>query len=262
MNRSLKKTGKKNALVNGKKETATEGAASIFGVLIIGLFTLTFVFKNFVIPSASMASTLLVGDHVLVDRTAYGAPGSHLLPYRDVKRGDVIVFYKPVVEANGEQMFLVKRVVGTPGDRIHLRGGIVYRNGQKQSEPFAARPPYADINPYRDEFPSVLATPYTGATAEWSASMPSFVSGTDLVVPSGKYFVMGDNRSISLDSRYWGFVPRENIIGTPLLVYWSFPTSDHAMYETQVSDQVSLAAHEVLHFFDETRWRRTFHVVR
>src|ERR1700679_569739 len=134
---------KKHAL-NEKQpgETAPEGLASTCSVLAVGLFMLTFVFQNFVIPSSSMASTLLVGDHVMVEREGL-APDSQWAPflhYREVHRGDVIVFYKPVEQPNGEHIFLVKRVIGIPGDRIHLRNGIVYLNGVAQNEPQAAKP--------------------------------------------------------------------------------------------------------------------------
>src|ERR1700722_14747488 len=123
--------------VSGTKqpqETRAEGFASTCGVLAVGLFVLTFVFQNFVIPSSSMASTLLVGDHVLVEREtlAPAAKWAPFLPYRDVRRGDIIVFYKPTEERNGEHPFLVKRVIGVPGDHIHLSRGVVYLNGIAQ----------------------------------------------------------------------------------------------------------------------------------
>src|SRR5271155_4163071 len=131
-----------------QEETRLEGFSSICGVLIVGLFALTFAFQNFVIPSSSMASTLLVGDHVMVEREglAPAADWAPFLHYREVHRGDVIVFYKPVEQPNGEHIFLVKRVIGIPGDRIHLRNGIVYLNGVAQNEPQAAMPA-SDDNP-------------------------------------------------------------------------------------------------------------------
>src|ERR1700761_4762251 len=141
-----------------KQETGLEGFASLCGTLVVGLFILTFVFQNFVIPSRSMASTLLVGDHVVGDRASI-APASDwaswLMPYRELRRGEPVIFYKPTVEANGEQRILVKRVVGVPGDHIHLKGGVVYLNGVAQNEPQAARPTAANYDSYRDDFPSL-----------------------------------------------------------------------------------------------------------
>jgi len=219
-------------------------------------------FQNFVIPSSSMASTLLVGDHVMVDRmtTASAMPLSGFMSHKDIGRGDVVVFYKPPAELNGEHSFLVKRVVGMPGDRIHLRHGIVYRNGVAQDEPYAAKPIYENYDAYRDEFPVVSPPDTPDMNAEWALDLPKHVVDGDLVVPAGSYFVMGDNRTNSVDGRYWGFVPRANIIGEPLFVYWSFPTPENLM-DKSASEQARFAFHEAVHFFDETRWRRTFHVV-
>jgi signal peptidase I len=246
------------------EETPLEAFASICGVLVVGLFVLTFIFQNFAIPSSSMETALLVGDHVLVDRTTL-APPAHWAPfvyYRNVRRGDIVVFYKPTLEPNGEHLFLVKRVIGIPGDHIHLRDGVVYRNGQALNEPYAAQPPYPDYNPYRDEFPAVSPAESTDVTAEWAEALPSHVQNGDLVVPAGLYFCMGDNRTVSLDSRFWGFVPRANIVGRPLFVYWSFDTPESQQYKTSAGDRISWVLHEALHFFDGTRWRRTLHLVK
>ncbi len=242
------------------EETPLEFVASISGVLVFGLFLLTFVFQNFVIPSGSMLKTLLVGDHVLVDRITL-APKTAWAPfvhYRDVRRGDIVVFYKP-----GEpDLFLVKRVVGIPGDRIHLRNGVVFLNGKAQSEPQTEKTNDLIYQPYRDDFPAVHPSEDVGATATWSAELPTHVHGEDLLVPAGDYFCMGDNRPYSLDSRYWGFVPRENIVGRPLFVYWSFITGEDQINKTGARDQAAWLVHIVVHFFDQTRWSRTFHRVR
>jgi len=246
------------------EETPLEAFASICGVLAVALFVLTFIFQNFAIPSSSMVKALLVGDHVLVDRITL-APPAHWAPfvyYRDVRREDIIVFYKPTLEANGEHLFLVKRVIGIPGDHIHLQDGTVYRNGVALSEPYAAKPSDSDYAPYRDDFPSVPPSESSDVTAEWAEALPSYIHNGDLVVPPGMYFVMGDNRPVSLDSRYWGFVPRKNIVGRPLFVYWSFETPESEEYKTSLSDRMGWLLHETVHFFDETRWSRTFHRVR
>jgi len=243
------------------EETGLQSFASICSTLIVGLFALTFVFQNFMIPSASMASTILVGDHVVADRASLAPPArwAPFMPYRDLRRGEPVVFYKPALEANGEQLTLVKRAIGIPGDRIHLRDGIVYLNGIAQSEPQAATIDASNFDAYRDDFPSLSGVGVPGVTAELAADLPNHIQGDDLVVPPGYYFVMGDNRPKSLDGRYWGLVPRANLIGRPLFVYWSFATPDDQMYKTSAAEQASFTLHELLHFFDETRWRRTLH---
>jgi signal peptidase I len=254
-----KQTGKSKQ----PKETKPEGLASICSVLSVGLFALTFVFQNFMIPSSSMASTLLTGDHVLVERQslAPAAKWAPFLPYRDVRRGDVIVFYKPIEERNGEHIFLVKRVVGIPGDHIHLRKGVVYLNGVAQLEPQAANVSANYYDPYVNDFPSVDPRNEPNVSAEWSLSLHDHIEGADLVVPAGNYFAMGDNRAHSLDSRFFGFIPRENIIGRPLFVYWSISMPDSGPEEEPLSERAGSTLHELVHFFDETRWSRTFHPV-
>ena len=246
-------------------ETALESLASICSVLAIGLFVMTFVFQNFEIPSASMVKTLLIGDHVLVDRVAL-APRPSWAPFvyqREVRRGDVIVFLKP-----GEpDLFLVKRTIGIPGDHLHLRNGVVYLNGVAQNEPQAGMPVYDDnpqhaFQPYRDDFPAVPPGPYDGVTATWANELPSHIENGDLVVPPGKVFAMGDNRTESLDSRYWGFVPRQNILGRPLFVYWSFQTPSDQITKTSLGDRIGFMVHVVVHFVTETRWSRPFHIIR
>ncbi|MCU1225757.1 MAG: signal peptidase [Edaphobacter sp.] len=248
-----------------QRETPLESLASICSVLAVGLFVMTFIFQNFEIPSASMVKTLLIGDHVLVDRIALAPPAkwAPFTYYRDVRRGDVIVFLKP-----GEpDLFLVKRAIAIPGDRIHLRDGIVYLNGVAQNEPQAGKPlvddnPQHAYNPYRDDFPSVPPGPYTDVTASWQIELPSHVEGEDLVVPPGKIFAMGDNRTESLDGRYWGFVPRENIVGRPMFVYWSFETPADQINKQSVGERIAFMGHILIHVFDQTRWKRTLHLIR
>jgi signal peptidase I len=245
-------------------ETHLQGFASLCGTFAIGLFVMTFVFQNFVIPSSSMASTLLVGDHVLVERATLSPPTSwtSFVPYHELHRGEPIVFYKPAEDANGEHTILVKRVIGISGDRIHLRRGIVYLNGVAQNEPQAAKPTYANFDPYRDDFPSIPASGIYGVTAEWSVDLPTHIQGEDLVIPPDNYFVMGDNRTNSLDGRYWGLVPRRNLIGRPLFIYWSFKTPEDQIDKNSLSEKASFSIHEFVHFLDETRWNRTLRLVQ
>jgi signal peptidase I len=247
-----------------REETTLESFASICSVLVIGLFVITFIFQNFEIPSPSMVKTLLIGDHVLVDRITL-APPTHWAPfmyYRNIHRGDIIVFFKPE-----EKIYLVKRVIGIPGDHIHLEHGVVYRNGVALKEPYATMPsddddPNDAYQPYRDDFPSVPPTMDGNTTATWSVDLPHYIQNGELVVPPGQYFAMGDSRLISLDSRYWGFVPRANILGRPLFIYWSFNTPADQIYKTSIAQRMAFMGHIILHFFDQTRWSRTFHRVQ
>ena len=216
-----------------ESETFLESVASICTVLAVGLFLMAFVFQNFVIPSGSMENTLLIGDHVFVDRTTFAPPTkwAPFVHYREPQRGDVIVFMKPNPE--NPDLVLVKRVVGVPGDRIHLRHGIVYLNGVAQNEPAAHKlddndgDPQDAYEPARDDFPQDGVP--SGSTALWAEDEPTHIQGNDLVVPAGRVFAMGDNRTHSLDGRFWGFVPRENILGRPLFNYWSFQTTADEM---------------------------------
>jgi signal peptidase I len=243
------------------EETPYEAVASICSVLVVGLFILTFLCQNFVIPSGSMEKTLLVGDHLVVDRITLAPPAKWmpLVHYREPKRGDIVVFLKP-----GEpDLFLVKRLIGVPGDRIHLRDGIVILNGVAQDQPHAEKTTPENHYDFLDEFPSVPPNPSPGgATESWAVDFPSHVEDGDLVVPPGKYFMMGDHRHNSLDSRYWGFVPRENIVGRPLLNYWSFKTPEDQYEQAGIGNTVAWMGHVALHFFTDTRWKRTLNPVR
>jgi signal peptidase I len=252
------------------EETPFEAVASICTVLVVGLFILTFLGQNFVIPSGSMENTLLVGDHLLVDRITL-APETKWMPlvhYREPQRGDVVVFLKPVADADptdGSPVYnhLVKRLVGVPGDHIRIRDGIVIINGVAQAQPHAQPTTPENHSDFLDEFPSVPPYPQPGSTPEsWAVDFPNHVQDGELVVPPGKYFMMGDNRHNSLDSRYWGFVPKENIVGRPLFNYWSFSATEDQLEQTGILNNLAWMGHVALHFFSDTRWKRTFHLVR
>jgi signal peptidase I len=243
------------------QETTVEFLSSIAGVLVTGLFIITFVLQAFEIPSSSMEDTLLIGDHVFVNREQFAA-ATHwlgpLLPYRDIRRGDIVVFLSP--EEQG--LFVVKRIIGIPGDRIHLRDGAVYRNKQKLDEPYVQHK-MGDYNPYRDNFPSVPPSDQFGVRNEkWIQEMPSNLQGGDIIVPPDGYFAMGDNRDVSYDSRYWGFIPKPNVIGRPMFIYWSFITPPDQYQMRSAGDRFGFLAHIIIHFFDETRWSRTLRIVR
>jgi signal peptidase I len=252
------------------EETPFEAVASICSVLVVGLFILTFLGQNFVIPSGSMENTLLVGDHLVVDRITLAPPAKWmpLVHYREPKRGDIVVFLKPVPDldkdGNPDYPFLVKRLVGLPGDRIHLRNGIVILNGVAQDQPRAQPTTPENHVDFLDEFPSVPPDPEPGnfITEAWTVDISNHIVEGDLVVPPGKYFMMGDNRHNSADSRFWGFVPRENIVGRPLFNYWSFETPDDQEDKTGIANSLAWMGHVALHFFTDTRWKRTLNPVR
>ena len=191
--------------------------------ILMYLFAATTLVQAYVIPTGSMEGTLRVGDHMLVDRAAYAKPGAlgrYVMPYRDVKRGDIVAFLYP---EDTHQTF-VKRVIGLPGDRIRMVDKQVIRNGHALIEPYTQHVD-PSIEPYRDDFP---LSPEVFTTPRGQDMFEHHVANGEVTVPPDVLFVMGDNRDNSSDSRYWGFVPREYVVGKPLLVYWSYdaPTAD------------------------------------
>ncbi|MGA8153535.1 MAG: signal peptidase I [Terriglobales bacterium] len=227
---------------------------SLLTTVVIAVFVITFVVQAFQIPSESMENTLLIGDYLLVDKLRYGGGNisDHFIPYRQVRRGDVVVFHYPVIPAQ----HFVKRVVGVPGDHVRLIKGQVFVNGNPLTEPYVIHSSsIPDV--YRDGFPQLMDVP--GETANWAGQMKKWVEDKQLIVPEGFYFVLGDNRDESLDSRYWGFVPRENIIGRPLLIYWSVRSvNDEISTASRPDDKLYHFAYVVSHLFQITRWNRTF----
>jgi len=242
-----------------KKETFAEGIAGYAAVFVVGLFIITFILQHFEIPSGSMEDTLLVGDHVFVDRfTRMQGPEflRWILPYRKLQRGDIAVFPSPAEPG----LYLVKRIVGVPGDRIHLENGTLYLNGVAQKEPYVLQDDR--FNPYSDNFPSISGTEMPDVSPGWPETVRKNLQGGDLVVPPHFYFAMGDHRSVSLDSRYWGFVPEQNIVGEPLFIAWSLKKTDRDYQPESIPDRISSFLHTTLHFFGETRWNRVFRLVR
>ncbi len=217
--------------------------------ILFYLFATTTLVQAYVIPTGSMEGTLRVGDHVLFDRLAYSDPGPigrHLLPYRDIARGDIVAFHYP---EDTSQTF-VKRVIGLPGDRIHLIDKQVFRNGRRLIEPYTQHVS-PDIDPYRDDFP---IGPGIFTTARGQDMFAHHVANGDVVVPPGVLFVMGDNRDDSSDSRYWGFVPRSYVVGKPLIVYWSYDAPTDDLLKWNLAHVLDVAEH----FFIKTRWNRMF----
>ncbi len=231
------------------RDFITEWALNIL-ILLFGTTTLV---QAFIVPTPSMDKTVMVGDHLLVDKLSYAPSDSfsrHLLPYTEPKRGDIIVFRYPMDISQN----YVKRCMGLPGDRIRVVDKEVYLNGHKLVEPYIQHI-YPPIEPYRDNFPS---EPYGPVYDRARKMLAENVVNGEVVVPEGNYFAMGDNRDNSLDSRYWGFVPRENIIGKPLVIFWSYdaPTEDWVDYNA--NHFIDLAKN----FFSKTRWDRTLKLVR
>jgi signal peptidase I len=193
---------------------------SMISIIVIAIFIITFCVQPFRIPSASMESTLLVGDFLLFDKQATALDGAGgLLPAAAIRRGDIVVFHDPV----DASLHLVKRVIGLPGDRLRLRGGRVYINGNPISEPYAVYRPSRPDN-FRDNFPR-LQSADPDINSAWWIRMRNLIDNGELIIPTGNYFVLGDNRNDSDDSRYWGFVPRSAIVGKPLLIYFSLRQS-------------------------------------
>ncbi len=223
--------------------------------IILLLFGTTTLVQAFVIPTGSMEDTLLIGDHLLVDKLAYAPEGPlsrFILPYQPIRRGDIIVFRYPVDVTQA----YVKRVVGVPGDRIRIEDKEVYHNGVKITEPYVYhKTDYIDS--YRDNFPG---EPNARIEEPAQEMLEKSVSGSEVVVPPGCYFVMGDNRDSSFDSRYWGFVPRENIMGKPLIIYWSYDAPTEQLARSSIS--LDHALDLVQNFFRKTRWNRTFRLIR
>ncbi|MEO8096114.1 MAG: signal peptidase I [Acidobacteriota bacterium] len=230
--------------------------------ILILLFGTTTLVQAFIVPTPSMDTTVMVGDHMLVDKLAYAPAGPLsrlLLPYADPRRGDIIVFRYPVdIRQN-----YVKRVIGLPGDHIHIVDKMVYVNGKALTEPYKQHVA-SDIRGYRDNFPAeVSPSMFMGldgaeAMLQRTQEMLQHTVNGELVVPPDSYFAMGDNRDNSADSRYWGFVPRENIIGKPAVIFWSYDAKTEDLVGYNANHFIDLATN----FFSKTRWSRTFKLVR
>jgi signal peptidase I len=234
---------------------------SLMGTVVIAIFVITFIVQAFQIPSESMENTLLVGDYLLVNKLCYGGSprgrsglGDLVMPYQKIARGDVIVFHYPV----DPQQHFVKRVIGLPGDRLRMVNKRVLINGKPLDEPYV-RFIEPRNNLFRDDFPRVdIAAPRLAG--DWWLQMNKLVVDGQLIIPEGHYFVMGDNRDNSDDSRYWGFVPQENIIGRPLVIYWSVRDWDRNP-SASVEGRLYHLAYAVTHIFQITRWNRTLRLV-
>ena len=244
----------------GLRVFVAEWVATILAMLFVS----TSLGWSYVIPTGSMEHTLLIGDHILVDKLAYGRAGyisKHLLPYETPKDGDIIAFHYPV---DPSQM-LVKRVIGQPGDRIKIVRQQVYRNGIAVREPYVYHGSGYE-SAYRDNFPSYAAwidvAPDPKRNTLLKDMLEHYIKNGELIVPPDRYFAMGDNRDNSLDSRYWGFVPRENIVGKPVLIFWSYDAPTAELMPGSSSDFARHLLDVSEHFVTRTRWERMFHLIR
>ena len=250
------------------KSSTRDTFESLVVTVILAVFGTTFVLQAFKIPTGSMEDTLLIGDHLLVNKFIFAPQGGFLariLPYRDLHRRDVVVFkFTPTGDDQSEPgEHFVKRVIGVPGDHIRIFHRQVFVNGVLQSEPYVRHDPaYVDELRPGDDFPPSDTEYLSGATSAWEAEMASYVKNGELIVPPGKYFVMGDNREQSWDSRFWGFVSRDVVTGRPLLIYWSFETPRDEYLHNSFGDRVSQTVDLIIHFPTKTRWRRFFRLVR
>lgn len=238
------------------RPTLAEAFASLLRTVVVALFVLTFLLQPFLIPSESMEHTLLVGDFLLVNMQEYAPEdwlGRQLLPSRQVQRGDVVVFRHP------QPPYLVKRVVGIPGDCLHIAGGKVTVNGVALNEPYAAFEPAAP-NSFRDNFPAKVYTD-PEVDPDWWRQMQSLVHNGNLVVPPGEYFVLGDNRNHSMDSRFWGFVPRRAIIARPLVIYFSLRRPSTTDVQQAADDRLGHDRELPARLIDFARWKRIFRLV-
>jgi signal peptidase I len=213
------------------KSVAREYAETILICVIFVIFSRAFVFQQSKIPSGSMMDTLLIGDYIMVNRFVYARSSfdweKRLLPVRELRHGDVVVFKQP----NEPEVDYIKRLIGLPGDIIEVRGGYVYRNGERLEEPYVKdeyRRGVADMGPTR--------------------------------VREDHYFVMGDHRNASYDSREWGQVPRDLIKGRALLIWYSFPEENGQ--GAGMKKRMKSWLEKIVYFPFRSRWSRCFDLIR
>ena len=234
---------------------------SLLVTVILALFGTTFVVQAFKIPSQSMEPTLLVGDHLLVNKFIFGGRDAwyeKLLPYRSVRRGDIIVFKFPFQD----HPHYVKRVIGVPGDRIKIVDQQVYRNGQKLVEPYAVHDSAVPYDAFLYNFPPAGHDDIISSMQpEWADQIFKYIQNGEIVVPPGNYFAMGDNRDHSWDSRYWGFVSREAIMGGPVVIYWSVQSSEEEYSERSFGGGIVSILRTLIEIPTRTRWNRMLRTV-
>lgn len=236
--------------------TFPEAAASLLRTIVVALFVLTFIMEPFLIPSGSMEGTLLVGDFLLSNRQVFapaGPVGRWILPYENVQRGNIVVFYHPHLG------LLVKRAVGVPGDRLRIVNGRVYINDKAMAEPYARIEPVAP-DAFADDFPPKEYTD-PAVDPEWWRQMQKDTHDGELTIPAGNYFVLGDNRNHSDDSRFWGYVPRSAIFAEPLVIYFSVRRLSVTDGAQAANDKLAKKRDIVARLRGFARWSRIFRVV-
>jgi signal peptidase I len=227
-----------------KKSVVREYFESIVIAVILALFVRTWVVQAFKIPTGSMENNLLIGDHLLVNKFIFAptplAIGRHTLPVRDIRRGDIVVFKYP----EEPDRDFIKRVIGLPGETVELRNKKVFVNDKPLDEPYIhfLTPP---SNDYQEVTSADVRERFGPVT-----------------VPADRYFVMGDNRDNSQDSRYWGFLPRDYVKGKALMIYWSYESGREDYLDEGLGASVKRMASVVTHFFTKTRWERLLHQIR
>jgi signal peptidase I len=225
-----------------KKSVVREYFESIVIAVILALFVRTWVVQAFKIPTGSMENNLLIGDHLLVNKFVFGptplAIGRTLLPVRPIRRGDIVVFKYP----DEPDRDFIKRVIGLPGETLELRSKKVYIDGKPLDEPYVHF-----LEP--------------ASEAQEITSFDVRENFRPVRVPEGYYFVMGDNRDNSQDSRYWGFLPRPYIKGRALMIYWSYESGREDYLDEGVGATAKRLVSVVTHFFTRTRWERLFHLI-
>jgi signal peptidase I len=246
---------------SANQTTWSEYLESLLVTVILALFGTSFVVQAFKIPSPSMEKTLLVGDHLLVNKFIFGGRGhwyEKLLPYRDLQRKDIIVFKFPFQD----HPHFVKRVIGLPGDHLKVVDQQVYINGKTLDEPYVVHDSAFGSDPLNYSFPPVGNQLYLSPVQpEWAHELKKYIQGDEIVVPPDKYFAMGDNRDHSLDSRYWGFVDRDAIMGRPFLIYWSVEANGSDYGESTFGQRVLGVFDTLMHLPARTRWSRMLHTV-
>ena len=224
-----------------KKSTVREYFESIVIAVILALFVRTFVLQAFKIPTGSMENNLLIGDHLLVNKFVYAPTATQLertlLPIGTIHRGDVLVFKSPVEPERD----LIKRVIGLPGDRLEQKEKKIYINGQPLDEPYVFF-----LEPPR----------HNSELSEASSSSDPRENYGPVTVPPNQYFMMGDNRDNSLDSRYWGFMPSDYVKGKAVLIYWSYESEREDYEDESAGATIKGLASVFMHFFTKTRWDR------
>jgi signal peptidase I len=233
---------------------------SLLVTIILAVFGTTFIVQAFKIPSASMVPALEIGDHLLVNKFIFGGSGAwydKVLPYRAIRRQDVIVFKYPYED----HPYYVKRVIGLPGDHVRIANQRVYVNDKLLDEPYVVHD-LTHADPYMFDFPpKEFYLIESEIRPEWAAELRKDIRDGELVVPPEHYFVMGDNRDNSADSRYWGFVPSDAIVGRPLMIYWSVGEASDDSTARSLAGRIEELGKAILYFPTRTRWSRMFREV-